>query len=183
MMHIQFQSPSSSSNPHLTSNPIPDQHPVAFIMGYSHVMKKIRNSLLNSRPGGVRMIENAKGRLGGGIQPQLEIQRKLTYTHIFPENTNKMRNHLTEKALNEDILQLVLNLRVQLGPHGARLDSLLQQTSILVKRIRDRCPMTDPPDSRVQLHVVFDWFREWENGINSPSRLRRAIALARNRSR
>ena len=75
----------------------------------------------------------------------LEIHRKLTYKHVFPENAEKMRNHLAEEVLNEDMLQLMLDLRAHLGPRGAKLDatiSLLQQTSILVNIFRDR------PDDR-----------------------------------
>ena len=49
MMNIQFPASSSpSSQSFLAPNRIPNQHPLAFIMDYSHVMKKIQNSLLNS---------------------------------------------------------------------------------------------------------------------------------------
>ena len=181
MMHIQFPSPSSSSNPYIASNPIPGQHPIAFIMDYCHVIKKIRNSLLKSRSGGVRTIEDASGRLvmwdfwveafNHSRSAPLEIHRKLTYKHVFPENADKMRNHLAEEVLNEDMLQLMLDLRAHLGPRGAKFDatiSLLQQTSILVNIFRDRRPMTDPSDPRIQqLHGVFGWFKQWEIDIHT----------------
>ena len=101
----------------------------------------------------------------------LEIHRKLTYKHVFPENADKIRNHLAEEVLNEDMLQLMLDLRAHLGPRGAKLDatiSLLQQTSILVNIFRDRRPMNDPSDPRIQqLRCVFGWFKEWEIDIHA----------------
>ena len=181
MMNIQFPASSSpSSQSFLAPNPIPNQHPLAFIMDYSHVMKKIQNSLLNSRHGGTRLIEDGAGRrivwdfwveaYNHSRSAPLEIHRHLTHQHIFPENSDKMRNHLAEAVLNTDMLQLMLGRRSYIGVHGVKFDaaiSLLQRTSILVAIFRDQRPICDEADPRLQqLRDVLVWFKTWENDIS-----------------
>ena len=61
MLHIQFPISSPSHQSFLAANPIPNQNKIAFIMDYSHVIKKIRNSLLNSTANGTRLIEDSAG--------------------------------------------------------------------------------------------------------------------------
>ena len=61
MHHIQFPISSPSHQSFLAANPIPNQNKIAFIMDYSHVIKKIRNSLLNSTANGTRLIEDSAG--------------------------------------------------------------------------------------------------------------------------
>ena len=63
----------------------------------------------------------------------LSNHRKLKHQHLFPNNQEKMRNHLAEEVLNKDMLPLMQEYKTSLGEKGSVLNGaieLLQDTSI-----------------------------------------------------
>lgn len=93
---------------------------VAFLMDYSHVVKKTRNNILASciKKGYTRNLKLVSGEL---IQWQmfqdcytwdkknaLQIHKRLTNEHLYPSQQSKMRNHLAEEVLDEEMLHLFL---------------------------------------------------------------------------
>ena len=185
MLHIQFPISSPSHQSFLAANPIPNQNKIAFIMDYSHVIKKIRNSLLNSTANGTRLIEDSAGNeiiwdfwveaFNHSDSTPLHLHRKLTRQHIFPES--------------DDMLQLMYDLRLTLGQDGRKLDAtidLLQQTSVLVAIFRDVRPIIDLSDHRLlKLRDVMRWFNQWEGAIfakyNTPGQRNRRLMSAETR--
>ena len=140
----------------MVKNPCNFEEKVAFLMDYSHVMKKNRNNILAS---GIKMgcTRNLKLHSGEQIQWQmlqdcytwdkknaLQIHRKLTNDHLYPSQQSKMRTHLAEDILDEEMLHLFLEYQSTLGENGIILNGpikLLQQTSKLVRIFRDRRPV------------------------------------------
>jgi hypothetical protein len=107
-------------------------------MDYSHVAKKIRNNVLKSgiKKGCTRLLT-----LKDGItvqwqmfidayewdkQNSLSIHRKLSHEHIYPNNLEKMRNHLAEEVLNSDMLYLMSSFQSTLGEKGHELDGAIE---------------------------------------------------------
>ena len=113
----------------------------------------------------------------------LHLHRKLTRQHLFPQFAEKMRNHLAEEVLNDDMLQLMYDLRLTLGQDGRKLNAtidLLQQTSVLVAIFRDVRPIIDLSDHRLlKLRDVMRWFNQWEGAIfakyNTPGQRNRRL--------
>lgn len=157
---------------------------VAFLTDYSHVMKKIRNNIWASgiKKGCTRNLKLHSGEL---IQWQMfqdcytwdekctSIHRKLTNDHLYPSQQSKMRNHLAEDILDEEMLHLFLEYQGTLG--GKWKDwmdpiKLPQQTSKLVWIIRDRRPLMSLEDDRLRdLQHVLSWFQVWRAGIQKHS--------------
>ena len=55
-------------------------------------------------------------------QNALKLHRKLTSEHIYPDTQMKMRNHLAEQVLNEDMLYLTRTIAVSDSyPHHCAL--------------------------------------------------------------
>ncbi|CAG2223976.1 unnamed protein product [Mytilus edulis] len=87
---------------------------------------------------------------------------------VYHYSAEKMRNHLAEEVLNEDMLQLMKSYQNSLI-NGDVLNSaidLLQQTSKLITVFRDPRPVTDIHDARLNiLNNALDWFNNWRNEI------------------
>lgn len=166
-------------------NPCDMDETVIFMMDYSHCMKKIRNNLLKSgiQKGCTRHLTLPNNDIiqwqmwvdcyHWDQQNALQIHRHLTNEHIFPPQQSKMRNHLAEGVLNDDMLNLFQIYQSALGGKGAVLNGviqLLQNTSKMISIFRDIRPITNVDDDRLkQLQEVQSWFVEWKNGIKSSS--------------
>jgi hypothetical protein len=67
---------------------------------------------------------------------------------VFP-----MRNHLAEEVLNSEMLHLMELYKESLGQAGLKLSAtieLLRCTSVLIKNFRDKRPITNISDDRIQ---------------------------------
>ena len=178
-LKINFNGSSPSAEKYLALSPIVRSQRVAFIMDYSHVIKKIRNSLYNSGPNGTRSILSSRGldiQWKAWVEAYdfdrsnpIQVHKKLTKDHIYLDTSSKMRNHLAEEVLNDDMLQLMVDYKGSLGSGGKCLDphiELIKQTSTLIKVFRDARPISSMSDPRIQqLQDVLKWFTDWEAAI------------------
>lgn len=158
-------------------------HDDIFIMDISHVLKKIRNNIIKSGHGPkcTRLLTLPDKTT---IQWQmfidcfkwdqenaLQLHRKLSNDHFFPDNQMKMRNHLAEDVLNENMLFLMQQYKQNLGQKGQILDgciSLLQNTLQMVSIFRDMRPIKKEDDQRLQIpREVANWFLTWCQNIFS----------------
>ena len=91
---------------------------------------------------------------------------KLTRNHIFPSQTDKMRNHLAEDVLSEKFLDLMLKYQCSLtdGSHLQSTVALLQHTSVLVNIFNnDHSAVENLEDPRIaKLLEVLQFFMKWE---------------------
>jgi hypothetical protein len=73
-----------------------------------------------------------------------------------------MRNHLAEEVLNSEMLHLMELYKETLGHAELKLSAtieLLKCTSVLVKNFRDKRPITNISDARIQQnHDSMHWF-------------------------
>jgi hypothetical protein len=80
-----------------------------------------------------------------------------------------MRNHLAEDVLNSDMLYLMKKYQLSLTD-GSYLDKtieLLELTSKVISMFRDRRPITDMSDSRLECLFEFEeWLVKWAETIN-----------------
>ena len=142
-MHLCVGENSYLNYKFLSPSPTTSQS-VIFIMDVSHVIKKIRNNIMKS---GIhsKCTRNMVLENGHVIQWQmfidcykwdthnsLQCHRKLTNDHIFPDNQQKMRNHLAEQVLNSEMLHLMRQYKIYLSKKGQVLNGvieLLERTS------------------------------------------------------
>ncbi|CAC5382466.1 unnamed protein product [Mytilus coruscus] len=128
---------------------------VAHLQDFSHNMKKLRNAVLSS--GINKFHTRTLTRNGLTIvweqcinaakwdeeKNSRRVHYKLTSSHLHPDSAEKIRNHLAEEVLNEDMLHLMKEYRNSLL-NGVVLDSaieFLEHTSILVSVFRDKRPI------------------------------------------
>lgn len=151
---------------------------IIFIMDISHTIKKIRNNVSKSGDD-----PSCKGRLKFNDSfiewnhfkqayiwdistNPFPVHHKLSQEHIYLTPDNKMRNHLAEQVLNEDMLHLMKLYKASQDEAGGGLDStieFLEQTSVLIKHFKDHRPITDSADERLkQNHIALQWFIQWE---------------------
>lgn len=158
-------------------------HKVFVIQDIKHVIKKIRNSYEASRGknkyvAGRYLIMNGKPVVWDHIeeaynfntQQGFRIHRHLTKEHIDLTSSSKMRNKLAEQVLDKDMLFLMKSYQATLHD-PERLSStvaLLENTSVLVEIFRDRRPISEPSDGRLQqLEQVLQFFNTWEENIKA----------------
>ena len=151
---------------------------VVMFQDSSHVFKKIRNSLLKSGfDKSIRRIEFNGGLIlwdyfisayqwdKGNI---LSVHQKLTHEHIFPNQPAKMRNHLAEQVLDDDMLNMMTTYQAS-KDDGSYFDSTiarLEKTSVLISIFRDQRAVKNIADSRLSaLLNIHTWFKEWEVDI------------------
>lgn len=158
-----------------------------FMMDVSHVIKKIRNNVLKS---GVQKQSTRLLTLPSShtVQWQMfidcfhwdksnafQLHKKLTNEHLFPSTQSKMRNHLADEVLNNDMLHLMLQYKLYLGPKGCVLDGaieFLRQTSKLIEMFRGMRPVRSTDDERLHdLQGINDWFLTWESTVNTNKEL------------
>ena len=164
---------------------------IACIMDYSHVIKKIRNSLFASGPdeehkrsllhpsGNIYWEYFTKAFTWDCNTHYLRIHRKLTNDHFNLNSYLKMRNHLAEQVLNSDMLILFLEYQKSLNSDmlilfleyqkslsdPTILDAVIElvtQTSKLVTIFRSHSPIMSMEDPRLaELSSVVDYFHSW----------------------
>lgn len=153
--------------------------PVVFLMDPSHVFKKIRNNLLKSgiTKGCTRHITLKDGKVvnwqmwidayNWDQANALQLHRRLSNEHMFPTMQSKMRNHLAEQVLNDEMLNLMSYYKESLGNGGDILTGaieLLSNTSKMIKIFHDRQPVKCQNDSRLtELEEINDWFQKWSS--------------------
>lgn len=146
-------------------------------MDYSHVIKRVRNNTIKSAVGKsyVRNLCYNQNiywehwvnafRLDRETNA-FPLHRKLTNEHMFLTQESKMRNKLTEDVLDCDMLYLMECFQKTLGDNGYLFDdsiALLKATSTMVKTFRDRRPIYDIQDLRLDdLSEALAWFNKWE---------------------
>ncbi|CAC5395429.1 unnamed protein product [Mytilus coruscus] len=157
---------------------------VAHSQDFSHNMKKLRNAVLSS---GINKFNTRNLTRNGQTivweqwinvakldeeKNSRRVHYKLTSSHLHPDSAEKMRNHLAEEVLNEDMLHLMKEYRTSLL-HGVVLDSAieyLENTTILISVFRDKRPILSCHDTRIQLlHSVLTYFQSWIKEIESLS--------------
>lgn len=161
-------------------------------MDFSHVVKKIRNNILKSGTEayctrhliyGDKFIEwdhFRKAYLWDISSSSFPVHHKLTqehiHVHVFLTSVNKMRNHLAEEVLNSEMLHLMELYKESLGQAGLKLSAtieLLRCTSVLIKNFRDKRPITNISDERIQQnHDSMHWFIKWENSVKSDEKIK-----------
>ncbi len=163
---VNFTVPSTSANA------------LTFIMDFSHVIKRVRNNILNSgtHPHCTRICTVRSKQIvwdhwikcyhwDRATNP-MRVNQHLTDEHIFLTQELKMRNHLAEQVLNDDMLHLFEEYQKSL-PDGSILNAsieLLRHTSVLIKNFRDPRPIIDFSDDRLRENrSALKWFEEWEN--------------------
>lgn len=155
--------------------------PVVFMMDVSHVLKKIRNNVIKS---GISAKCTRLLTLPNDLtvqwqmfidcyrwdqQNSLQLHRKLSNEHLFPDSQLKMRNYLAEDVLDKEMLNLMKVYRNSLGEKGEILDGViefLESTSKLVSIFRDMRPVKVMTDEKfLTLQNVSKWFLQWEAHI------------------
>lgn len=188
-MNINFPHSTPESHLFLANSPIFHNDRVSFIMDYSHVMKKIRNSALASGTGdkSTRKMANAGNPIvwqtweeayEWDCKSPIKVHRNLTEEHIYirsdSDNAKKMRNHLAEDVLNCEMLDLVLAYKSSLGNDGSTLDGVvefLKATSVMITFFRDKRPLKSSSDVRLTgLKNSLDYFNNWEASVQKTRR-------------
>ena len=89
---------------------------------------------------------------------------------MYRTQESKMRNKLAEDVLNNEMLHLMECFQKFLGDDGYLLDdtvALLKATSVIVSTFRDRRPIADINDKRLDdLIKALEWFNDWEAHVN-----------------
>ena len=150
-----------------------------FLMDPSHTFKKIRNNILKSgnKESSTRMLKLPSGdevhwamwidAYHWDNKNPVQIHKALTNEHLFPTQSQKMRNKLAEDALNSEMLNLMLAYKQSLGKKGDVLNGaieLLQHSSTMIDIFRDRRSINCNDDERIlKLKEVQLWFLNWEN--------------------
>ena len=154
---------------------------IAHSQDFSHNMKKLRNAVYSS---GIHK-SNTRTLVKGEHQivwdqwinaakwdedtNSRKIHYKLTPSHLHPDSAEKMRNHLAEEVLDEDMCHLVKHYRKSLQ-HCSVLDSaveFLENTSKLISVFRDRRPILSYHDTRLEsLRLVLQYFMTWREEVD-----------------
>ena len=149
---------------------------ISCVMDFSHVIKKIRNNVYAS--GNLdhhsRNLQHPDGMITWEMwrdayqwdrrNNYLPIHRKLSQEHFYLTTTLKMRNHLAEEVLNQDMLYLFQHYQQSL-PDPSLLDgpiSLISVASLFINTYCSMQPITSVHDSRLDdLRKVLDFFNTW----------------------
>ena len=98
------------------------------------------------------------------------IHRKLTHEHFYLTPQSKMRNHLAEDVLDQEMLHLMQLFQKFLGENGDEIQGsvdLLKHTSHLISCFRDSRPIHQANDLRLQKNKdALRFFQGWENEIS-----------------
>lgn len=176
-MHICVGDNSKLNNKFVTQSPC-TPNDVIFMMDVSHVLKKVRNNIIKSglHPKSTRLLKLPNqmtvqwqmfiDSYRWDQQNGLQLHRKLTNEHLFPDSQLKMRNYLAEDVLSSEMLHLMKQYQNSIGEKGKILDGaieLLENTSKIVSIFRDMRPIIHLNDQRLNdLEEVSEWFLKWE---------------------
>ena len=167
-----------------TTNLVNPSNNLYFSFNYSHIFNRIRNNILSSRIGCKRklslngktvtwdMWENAYNWDNENV---CNLHHCITYEHINPSTTDKMRNHLATEVLNESRLNLIKSYKESLGENGNCLDStikLLENINKLIDVFRYARPINELGDRRLyKIKFVHTFFKSWEQEATIPVNL------------
>ena len=181
LKHFTDKSDAREKN-YTTVNPFNPSKSVTMIMDYSHNIKKIRNNIFASGDAafctrklkfkGHDIVWNhwIKAYNWDRATNLVRIHQKLTDEHIFLNKQAKMRNHLAEEALDNNMLNLMQQYQGSLKD-GRYLEStidLLTNTSKLIEIFRDSRPIIDFNDKRLQtLKLIEKWLDDWNSEVNN----------------
>ncbi|XP_052250781.1 uncharacterized protein LOC127857994 isoform X1 [Dreissena polymorpha] len=181
-----FQSINLGKNPQtmVAQSPEDPKNSVILMMDVSHVIKKVRYNIMKSgiskgctrnlllpdeSPIQWQMWINA---FEWDQENGLKLHRKLTKEHIYPSTQSKMRNHLANEVLNNDMMYLMCQYQSSLV-NGKVLNGIVQflkKTSQIIDLFNDRAPVQSRDDNRLQiLKEIEYWFTDWSNSIQSDS--------------
>ena len=153
---------------------------IVFLMDPPHLLKKNRNSVLSSgfQPSHQRLLNFESHFIIWKMfvdaynwdctNNSFKIHHKLTDEHLFPSNSQKMRNKLAFQVLDEDMLNL-MKCYSAVQSKSCQKEMLgvlefLKHTSFLVKFISDSRPIKDMCDTRLKtLTETYNWFKSWGN--------------------
>jgi hypothetical protein len=165
----------------MTNSLVHPNQKIGLCQDFSHNVKKLRNAVLSSgiQPFHTRLLtrndkviawdqwfqaakwdERTNSRL---------IHHKLTSSHLQPDSAEKMRNHLAEDVLDENMLNLLRCYQKSLHK-GSDLDSViefLENTSKIIKFFRDPHPIVSMSDGRIhEIKQVLIWFQSWRDEVS-----------------
>lgn len=165
----------------MTNSLVHPNQKIGLCQDFSHNVKKLRNAVLSSgiQPFHTRLLtrndkviawdqwfqaakwdERTNSRL---------IHHKLTSSHLQPDSAEKMRNHLAEDVLDENMLNLLRCYQKSLHK-GSDLDSViefLENTSKIIKFFRDPRPIVSMSDGRIhEIKQVLIWFQSWRDEVS-----------------
>ena len=165
-------------------------HPnIVLLMDFSHVIKRVRNNISKSWESGdsngnqnkcIRTLKNGDHLIlwDHWIQAfkwdhdtnPFPIHRKLTYEHFYLTPQSKMRNQLAEDALDQEMLHLMQLFQKFLGGNGDEIQGsvdLLKHTSTLISCFRDKRPIYESNDLRLQKNIeTLHYFQQWEEQVS-----------------
>ena len=175
LMHFENEEDAALKN-YTTVSPYRQTDKLTLIMDYSHNIKKIRNNIHSS---GDHEVCTRKLKLNDHYviwkywvdaynwdryHNPMRIHPKITDEHIFLTKPSKMCNHLAEEVLDKDMLYLMTKFQ-ESRKDGSYLNStieLLTHTSEMVEIFRDRRPISDISDIRLQkLNDTDSWLKQW----------------------
>ena len=96
----------------------------------------------------------------------MRVHQKLSDDHIFMTKVSKMRNHLAEEVLDDDMYNLMIKYKESLkdGNHLKGTIELLDHTRGLINIFRDARPIFDMNDSRLEKLSNFEkWLVDWSD--------------------
>ena len=157
---------------------------IAFVQDISHNIKKIRNSLIKS---GTAPWHKKKLKVNGQLVfwnhlldavawdrrvNSRPLSYRLTNSHLNPNVSEKMRNHLAEDMLDGNMLYLLKKydetLECRTSLTGAI--KLLEITSTCISIFRDTKPITDKSDIKLQsAKLCYEFFKTWQDSIEPQS--------------
>ena len=144
---------------------------------FSHCVKKIRNSIFSSGSdkGHTREMQHGANSIvwkqwvaavmwDRDTNSRL-VHRKVTDSHLFPNQSEKMRNQLAEEMLDADMLNLMKAYQSSLADPDILNSTveLLENTSVLINIFRDKRPIMTSSDERLEkLNNIHLWMKRWE---------------------
>ncbi|XP_069123679.1 uncharacterized protein [Argopecten irradians] len=184
-MKLNFDSDEDSVKKHFMSQNICNPfRKMAHSQDYSHNMKKLRNAVMSS--GNESHHTKNLMKHGNPITWQQwldavqwdekvnsrRVHSKINVSHMYPDSSEKMRNHLAEEMLSTDMLHLMEAYRSTLLNKSA-LDGaveFLRTTSTVITIFRDKRPIKSCHDQRLKdLFDVIAFFTEWKDEVEGLS--------------
>lgn len=148
----------------------------------SHNIKKLRNAVLSSGVNTYNTKLLTKGSkaivweqwLNAAKWDEQTNSRKINYklssSHLHPDSSEKMRNHLAEQVLDDNMLNLMKQYQLSLINNEVLNGAIefLENTSKLINIFRDPRPVVEVNDMRLKiLQEVLNWFTGWRTEIAS----------------
>jgi hypothetical protein len=173
-----------SQSLHMTTNVCNMTRKLVISQDYSHVVKKVHNSILSSGsgPGNTRHLQvyHDNGYIPIVWQQWIDavqwdrrtnarlVHHRISDSHLCPTSDEKMRNLLAEDMLDKEMLNLMLCYQSSLvdGRELSGAVELLKNTSQLIEIFHDHRPVQSIGDDRLQVLVsIRVWFINWREHV------------------